>query len=78
MRITRREINGVANELLREKRYGFAKWLQDIVLEMVEKKVDTIYLDENNPKLTEFCALAKATRTDVGRRPNEHRRPYRP
>jgi len=73
MRISRRQINGVANRMLVEKRYGFAKWLQDIVLEMVDKKVGGIDLDENNPKLTEFCTLAKTSNADRGRRPNDHR-----
>jgi len=76
MRISRRQINGVANRMLTERRYGFAKWLQNIVLEMVEKKVDSIELDENNPKLTEFCVQAKDSDKDIGRRTNE--RKYRP
>ena len=73
MRISRRQINGVANRMLTERRYGFAKWLQNIVLEMVEKKVNSIELDENNPKLAEFCLQAKDSDKDVGRRVNERR-----
>lgn len=73
MRISRRQINGVANIMLIERRYGFAKWLQDIVLEMVDRKIGSIDLDENNPKLTEFCMLAKSTDTGRGRRPNDKR-----
>ena len=73
MRITRREINGVANRMLAERRYGFAKWLQNIVLEMVERKMEGIDLDEDNPKLTEFCVQAKDAGKDVGRRVNERR-----
>lgn len=76
MRITRRQINGMANRALAERRYGFAKWLQDRVLEMVEKKVDSIELDENNPRLTEFCVQAKDTGKDIGRRTND--RTHRP
>lgn len=71
MRISRRQINGVANRMLAEGREGFGKWLQDIVLEMVGKKIDGIDLDEANPKLTEFCTQAKTA--DRGRRPNDHR-----
>jgi len=74
MRISRRQINGVANRMLAERRYGFAKWLQNIVLEMVERKMEGIDLDEANPKLTEFCTLAKTTDTDKGKRPNDKRR----